>query len=125
MSARDTPESERFDTTQKAEREQTDLQLIAELLGQNGIDAMESHRRIPPHLELKLKKAEVAEVQTLIHEAKTEQRYRIITPEDTTAHPSWPVDKSESNPTRTVFITRDSGSNFTPSQKNILRGSYL
>jgi hypothetical protein len=125
MSARDTPKPENIDSTQQAKHEQTDIQLVADLLTENGIDTTEVHQKNPPHLEIRLKKPEVAKIQALIHEAETEHQYRIITPRNTTALRSWPTDKSETEQKRTVFITPDEGLSFTPEQKDMLRAGHL
>lgn len=125
MSVRDTPESECVDTTQKTGQEQTDLQLIADLLNQNGMKTTENNQRDPPQLELEITKRDIEDARLLIQEAQTEHQYRIITPEDTTALRSWPTSESEVDQKRTVFITPDSGFSFTPRQKDILRESHL
>ena len=125
MSVRDTSESECIDTTQKTGQEQTDLQLIADLLTQNGMKTTKNNRRDPPQLGLEITKTEVEGVRALIREAQTEHQYRIITPEDTTALRSWPTSESEVDQKRTVFITPDNGFSFTPRQKDILREAHL
>jgi hypothetical protein len=125
MSTRDTPEPESIDTSETTSPRRTDIQLVADLLTQNGIKVINAVQEDNPHLEVAITKDEIEPIRTLLEEAATEHQYRIITPTDTNSLREWPTSNTEPDQLRTVLITPESGLRFTPEKKGVLRASHL
>ena len=120
--------------TEAQPRSQTEVERVAQFLGQRGFDTSlqtggvrtGSDSSSHPSVEVEVERDERAELEEALRDAKTTSSYRVIWPEETPALRGWPSAPGESDQSsRTAIVTSAPASQIGASEKARRRASFL
>lgn len=134
MAPTESTQSNTASGTEAQPRSQTEIERVAQFLGQRGFDTSLQTRGVRTDsdsgshssVEVEVERDDRAELEEALNDANTTASYRVIWPEETSALRGWPSAPGESNQSsRTAIVTSAPASQVGASEKAQRRASFL